>query len=982
MHLRELFKILAVLAIIAGYSPYCFAATTQARVSSGHLSDHVHIVFDWDSQPKVPFTVDTRDNKILLHFQEPVEFEWGNSIAHLYPYVKQVDVKKNGKDVTILLNYPSQARRFLSYGRNGIDLRKSGIDITRIKNSPPVAILSTVKAHRNSLQAKVPKREIAQLAALTPSAGKPEPESTTTEAPKPSVAATTTAATPVKEVSTKEILTLPIKDNEPFAVFIRKKTLWIITSSTTPLSPEILHKTDSHFTQTAQKLSNAHASIYYMALSGDPFVSVEKSSQEGIQILLQNTLGKLSEFLAPELHTNAAKQTFMTIPAGKGDQLISFHDPLTNDDLWVIPLPGTGTGFSATHSFAEFSLLQSAQGIVVQKIADGLSIALQKGGVEISSPKGLTLSPEVSQQVEDMESEAAANRGPATLLPYVRWKLDDEKNIISTELKLFHDIAYSKMEEANKARLKLLGIYLSEGLFPEARGMADDILRVSLKFYTDNKIAALRGAAYFFMYRITDAERDFSSPELANIPEAKVWLNLCKELLGEPSESFNFLANYDRYIRHYPPVFIQKLAIIAADHNINRKEYDTALSIFDALKKDTLDEPVKKYIDYMHAKVLSETNNEEEAAKIWEQQASNVGDSLIRARAEFSLINMLLRQEKISHADAIKRLEKIRIVWRGDSLELNVLTLLGNLYVEEKLYSKALRALRDIVLYYPEVPEAVPTAKLMEETFVALYNKGGADSMPPLEALSLFYEFRDLVPIGKEGDFMVRNLADRLVNIDLLDRAALLLDHQIKKRLQGDERSRIGARLALIYLLNHQPKEALETLKTTGYGDSPGDLKLTRLRLTAQALAQQGQVDKAIDVLSSDNSTDGTVLRLSIYWDNKDWPNVVSTAEEILSNRNDPSAPLNPEESGVLLKLATAYVYEHDSGQIQYLRDYFTPLLKNNANKDSFLFITSESGSIDYENLANLDQDINTVKSFLDAYREKVKKNGLSNTIN
>jgi len=484
------------------------------------------------------------------------------------------------------------------------------------------------------------------------------------------------------------------------------------------------------------------------------------------------------------------------------------------------------------------------------------------------------------------------------------------------------------------------------------------------------------------MNRLNEAERDFASPELANVPEAIMWRDLCKELLGEGADNFNFLANYDHLIHYYPPVFIQKLAVIAADRSINHKDYDTAMAIFDILKKDSLEEPVKKYTDYMRAKILSETKNEEEAAKIWEKQAADIDDPLIRARAEFSLVNMLLRQDRLSIPEAIKRLEKLRIVWRGDNLELNTLTLLGNLYIEEKQYSKALHTFRDIVLYYPDTPEAITTAQQMESTFVALYNKGGADNMLPIEALSLFYEFRDLVPIGKDGDLMIRNLADRLVNIDLLDRAALLLDHQIRKRLQSDERSRVGARLALIYLLNHRAKDALETLKTTGYGDLPADLQLTRLHLTAQALAQEGQTDKAIDVLSNDNSAEGTALRLQVYWDNKDWPNVVTAAEEILGNRNDPSAALLPQESDVLLKLATAYVYEHDTGQIQYLRDYFTPLLKNNPNKDSFLFITSESGTIDYGNLANLDQDITAVKSFLDNYRDKVKKDGLSKAIN
>ena len=148
----------------------------------------------------------------------------------------------------------------------------------------------------------------------------------------------------------------------------------------------------------------------------------------------------------------------------------------------------------------------------------------------------------------------------------------------------------------------------------------------------------------------------------------------------------------------------------------------------------------------------------------------------------------------MSPEDAARHLEKLRIVWRGDSLELGVLTLLGNLYVHDKQYDKALHTMRDIVSYFPEVPEAITTARQMENIFVTLYNKGAASNMPPLEALALFYEFRDLVPNGKEGDLMIRNLADRLVSIDLLDRAELLLDHQIRNRLQGEERSRVERR--------------------------------------------------------------------------------------------------------------------------------------------------------------------------------------------
>jgi tetratricopeptide (TPR) repeat protein len=979
MRLRTHVLLIALIAL-TGFASPCFASThsnVKTPVSSRILPNGARVAFEWESGKEIAFKVSTKGNQIFLHFDQPVKLEWSKSLAALKPYVKKVEVKNNST-VVLTLNKISHIQYFMSYDKHGIDLlfKKNKTPILRLDIPEPESERHAKSAspafhvqakHTKMLEAShtpspvvaSTSKDAAGLAALSPAAG--------------------SATGPQQTAEAKQTLQLTIKQATPFAVFIAQKKLWVVANGVNAIPADAIHKTGTSFSKDIQKLQDPHASIYYLPLIGNPSAYIGKSAQGNAEIILADKPQKPVKALIPSLITNEAKQSSIAIAADTADTVISFHDPMTGDNLNAIPLSIPGTALTAPRSFVEFNLLQAAQGIAIQKNADTITVSAKAGKVEIASPKGLTISPETAEQMQEKEAEPVAAN---VLFPYARWKLDDDKNLVPTEIKLFHDIAFSPAETANKARLKLLGIYLSQGLFDEAHGMADDILRVSYKFYRDNKVSALRGAAHFFKYRLQDAERDFSAAELSASPEATMWRNLCRELLNEGSEKFNFLANYDSFIHAYPPLFIQKLAIVAADRSINRKEYDTALAIFDLLKKDNLDQPVAKYVDYMHAKIFSETKREDEAIKIWERQAAEVDDPLIRARAEFSLINMLLRQDKITHADAIKRLEKLRIVWRGDNLELNTLTLLSNLYIQEKQYSNALHALRDIVLYYSEMPEAITTAQQMEETFITLYNKGGADSMQPLEALSLFYEFRDLVPIGKEGDQMIRNLADRLVNIDLLDRAALLLDHQIRKRLQGDERSRVGARLALIYLLNHQPKEALETLKTTGYGDLPPDLQLIRIRLTAQALAQQGNPEKAVEVLSPDNSAEGSLLRLSIYWDNKDWANVITNAEEFLGNRNDPSAALTPTESDVLLKLATAYVYEHDSGQIQYLRDYFTPLLKTGPNKDSFLFITSESGTIDYANLSNLDVDIKEVKSFLDTYREQVKKNGLSKAIN
>lgn len=770
-----------------------------------------------------------------------------------------------------------------------------------------------------------------------------------------------------------EAIPLPLK-NEPIAVFTEHKTLWLVLANTAPhLSPESLYKPESRLVTGVKLLPSPTAQIFMFSLIGNLYATTQKSDT-GIDIILHETPVKPVGSSALSVEENAAKRSVMTVATKSAKNILAFVNPNTGETVETIPLAEPGNGFFPSRSFGKFSLLQSAQGIVIQNHTDDVAAYLTNGNVAITSALGLKLSPDIIEQLSSVEEFKEEDASGQTLFPYVNWKLTDYKNFVPVEMKLFHEVTYGNSESANKARLRLVDMYLAMGLFVEARGMAEDILRSSYKFYRANKVAALRGAALFFMQHHQEAEHSFEASELAGDKEIAMWQALCKETLGDGDSVFDFADNYDRYINKYPPVFIQKLALIAADYNIKHRNYEKATEVLDIITRDNLDEPVRKYVDYMRAEIFSETKNEDEAAKIWEKQVAESDDRLIRASAGFSLINMQIREDKITPEKAIKELEKLRIVWRGDDLELSILTLLGSLYIDQKNYPEALRTLHEIVLYYPEAPQTLATAEKMEEIFTMLYNKGGADSMPALDALALFYEFRDLVPVGKDGDMMIRNLAERLVNIDLLDRAEMLLDHQVQKRLQGYERSRVGARLAAIYLQNHQTKEALNTLKTTGYGDLPADLQLTRQRLTARALAAEGHPDKAIEVLNNDNSAEGTLLRLSVYWGTKDWPNVTQTAEEILSNRTDPTAPLTREESGVLLKLATAYVYQHDSGQIQYLRDYFTPLLKDNPDKESFQFITSESGTTDYTNVSNVDSDITTVKSFVDNARAEAKK--------
>ena len=147
--------------------------------------------------------------------------------------------------------------------------------------------------------------------------------------------------------------------------------------------------------------------------------------------------------------------------------------------------------------------------------------------------------------------------------------------------------------------------------------------------------------------------------------------------------------------------------------------------------------------------------------------------------------------------------------------------MLARLYTEEGRYRDSFYVMRNAMAAHPN---SDMTRRIQEEaaaTFDSLFLTGKGDALSAIDALALFYDFRELTPIGRRGDEMIRRLADRLVSVDLLDQAADLLQYQVDHRLQGAARAQVATRLAIIYLMNRKPDRALATLRAAAPPISP-----------------------------------------------------------------------------------------------------------------------------------------------------------------
>ncbi len=129
---------------------------------------------------------------------------------------------------------------------------------------------------------------------------------------------------------------------------------------------------------------------------------------------------------------------------------------------------------------------------------------------------------------------------------------------------------------------------------------------------------------------------------------------------------------------------------------------------------------------------------------------------------------------------------------------------------------------------------------------------------------------------------MIAALADRLVKIDLLDRAGDHLERQVKTRLSGVAKVEAGTRLAAVRLLDDKPDLALSALKASDDPAATPDLVAERKRLQARALFDTGDTLKSLDLVRNDTSLEGLWLKSDMYWKLKEWPSAAEALGQLI----------------------------------------------------------------------------------------------------
>jgi predicted negative regulator of RcsB-dependent stress response len=379
-------------------------------------------------------------------------------------------------------------------------------------------------------------------------------------------------------------------------------------------------------------------------------------------------------------------------------------------------------------------------------------------------------------------------------------------------------------------------------------------------------------------------------------------------------------------------------------------------------------------VAYLVARGLYLEGDTETAAELWRRVAASKHASS-RIRARLALLDLALEDGSISTDEAIEKLERLRFAWRGDRFEFALLQRLGDLYILKGEHRQGLRLLRRAATHTPNSELSAAVAARMRAVFTELFRTSNTD-LPPLSALTLFEEFKELTPPGEAGDAVILNLAERLVEIDLLDRAAGVLEAQVQFRLKGAARARVAARLARIHLLGQKPSQALQALDVSELPDLPAELVVTRNRLRAQALLDLSREDAALAALGTADDPESLRLRARILWRQKNWSATALVLERLVPKVPPAVRPLREDEGKAVVDLLVALTMADDRGRINSLGRAYQEAMSRGPHAQTFKLLVGDPRSSRDKSVEEELAGVADVEAFMASYRKNTRPLG------
>ncbi len=752
------------------------------------------------------------------------------------------------------------------------------------------------------------------------------------------------------------------------AAFIRNDVLWVVFDQPISIKHGLIDpKVELRLLKAAQSL-NVQATVLHYKLTHGQWVGIEQNG-DGWTVSVKDTDVLPRTLLSTEVARDTVAAGAVFIPVAAPANIVTIADEAMGDVMMVAPVRSMAQGFAKTSMLRGGELLQTAQGVAFVPLSRRYALVRQDNGLLVT---------DTAVSVSSGASSAFVRSavGPATtrLIDYENWAVKDGRRFEEIEGDILYDLSVAKGMDQQRKRWNLATFYLARGLPQRALGVMEAMVRKEKQIQELPQFRAARGVAALTSHNYMAAREDLLDMALDGVNEIWLWRALLHDVEGRPQaaiEAYNRGSDVLSYYSAEQRATFQMVAIRSAIvvENGGLAQQELAL-----LPLAQMSPRQNAEAHYWQGRLAALQGHIPEALKIYQNISVDV-DRRSYAMAQLGAIQLLVNNGSVKLTPAIERLERLRFAWRGDALELEILETLSKFYARSHRYREALVSYRQSISYFAPNERTRNATVAQDDLFRSLFLEGVADTLTPVQSLALFTDFRDLTPLGTDGDLIIRRLSERLVDVGLYNRAAELLEHQVRYRLEGTAQAVVASRLAMVQILAGKPQAALDAIRFTRNITMDNDVLASRNRIEARALIDLKDFEAADVLLDQDVSPTAQILQADLAWTRKDWGKLSALTVALLERRSQSPEMNASDRKKHILRLTFAQNMLNNLSTLKDLRTRYGALMTSGGYEQAFALLASGNtlGPADIRALSKTLVSIDRLDSFRDMYRAELR---------
>lgn len=615
----------------------------------------------------------------------------------------------------------------------------------------------------------------------------------------------------------------------------------------------------------------------------------------------------------------------VSLSAEQSSQIISMADPDSGATLLVGTQRHAGQGVAATRRTPEFVLYPTGLGVVVEPLSDAIMLKVVPSGFSLTGGAGgLAASPSTDATEALMQAAHLTRRLIFSTMP--------TEPLMQLKTKQITNAAMALPQAKGPKRQAVAQSMMALGMAAEAESLLHVAAEQDPRLAALPDVTALTAIAALLAGRLADAD-GINDPRLSGTDDVALWRGIRQAMQdqGSPAAAAVFASTAPLALLYPKPIADQILPLMI-ETMIQGGQVAPAAQLLNQRKTDSR-------LDYARALQLQADGKTDQALASLDEMATG-HDRLDRARAASRAVELRLSTNKMTVPQAADALDKLLYAWRGDQRELALRERIAELRGQAGQWRLALSTLRQAEADFPEQGGAVHDR--LKDAFASMVAGQGLEQMTPIEVVSAIDENADLMPTNGGNPALEEQLADRLLALDLPERARPALQKLMKSATSVAGKARFGATLAALESREKDDSGALVALDASDGHDLPAELVEKRALLRADAIAHRGDTAGAAALLVALGTPAANEARGTILEQAQDWAGAERAWSDYAASALPQAGSLDDGQVRTLLRLATAAARSGDDIMLATLREKYDSRVTAGPLADMFRLLAAE----------------------------------------